>query len=134
MTDRTYRLLLGALLLVLLYFNEAVLVYTVIGVLLFEGLTNLRIPLLFGLLKGPVRAAPADVTASGVAAAALPGFTTVDAERVWRLVIGGMLLLTYILLYEWLWAFPWFMAFAILGAGVSGVCPVMAFIRWLGFK
>ena len=35
---------------------------------------------------------------------------------------------------EVIWLIPWFMGFAIMGAGVSGVCPGLLLMRWVGFK
>jgi hypothetical protein len=49
-----------------------------------------------------------------------------------------MLVSAYVLLHEYdidvLWFFPWFMGFAIMGAGASGICPVLLGLRWAGFK
>jgi hypothetical protein len=62
------------------------------------------------------------------------GLLSFDAERVWRLTVGLMLLLSYDYLGDALWFMPWFMGFAILGAGASGVCPVLTVIKALGCK
>ena len=56
-----------------------------------------------------------------------------EAEQAWRLVVGLLLDVTFYF-YDQLWFFPWFMGFAIFGAGLSGVCPVLLAIRWIGFK
>ena len=55
------------------------------------------------------------------------------SERVWRLVVGMFLLIGYSF-YSVLWFLPWFMGFAIFGAGLSGLCPVLLAIHWIGFK
>jgi len=61
-----------------------------------------------------------------------------DSFRAWRISVAIMLGGSYLLLNEQnievVWFIPWFMGFAILGAGVSGVCPVLLLIRWIGFK
>jgi hypothetical protein len=56
-----------------------------------------------------------------------------DGELAWRMMMGVVLLTTYSF-YEYLWFFPWFIGFVVFGAGVSGICPVLMALRWLGFK
>ncbi len=131
MTDRSYRTLLGLLILVALYFELAWLMYGLIIILLLEGVTNFRIPILICkarkcMLKeeDSIYVDPAEVATARFA---------VDSERIWRLVVGSFLYIAYVHL-DMLWFFPWFMGFAIFGAGLSGVCPVLLAIRWLGFR
>ena len=57
----------------------------------------------------------------------------IESERVWRILVGLFLVVGYSLV-EALWFFPWFMGFAIFGAGISGVCPVLIAVRYIGFK
>lgn len=126
MSDRTYRLILGALLLVALYFEIGNLMYFLIGVLFFEGITNLRIPILVSKLQS--HASAESILAPNQQCRRF----SFDAERAWRLIVGLILLVTYVLFYDMLWFFPWFMGFAIFGAGVSGVCPVLIAVKWAG--
>lgn len=128
MSDRTYRLLLGALLLVVLYFDITYLMYAIIGLVLFEGATNLRLPLLLNRLHGE---SAADSNLAPIRHGSRFDF---EAERAWRLIVGLMLVLTYVLFYEQLWFFPWFMGFATFGAGASGVCPMLTAVRWAGCR
>lgn len=130
MKDRTYRLLLGALLLISLYFDLHYLILALIAILLLEGISNRRIPLLVTKLRGSAIAETNNSPAPGPQNYRF----NVEAERVWRLVVGSMLLLTYVLFYEQVWFFPWFMGFAIFGAGISNICPVLIGIKWVGFK
>jgi hypothetical protein len=128
MSDRTYRLILGAVLLVALYFELGYLMYFLIGMLFFEGITNWRVPLMLRKLQGkPMGENTLAPISSGTR-------FNLEAERAWRLIVGLMLLITYILLYDKLWFFPWFMGFAIFGAGASGVCPVLIGVKWAGCK
>ncbi|WP_297527100.1 hypothetical protein [Thiohalobacter sp.] len=128
MSDRGYRALVGTLLLLGLYLERPEIVWGLIGLMLFEGVTNFRLPLvlqsLFGSEPGPDSQEP-DI---GVARIAF------DAERAWRLVVATLLFLSYHQLSEQLWFFPWFMGFAILGAGISGVCPVLMALKALRFR
>ncbi len=128
MSDRTYRLILGMLLLISLYFEISYLMYCLIGLLLLEGATNLRVPLLLRRLQG------ASATDSNLAPFQQKNRFNFEAERAWRLIVGLMLLITYVLFYDTMWFFPWFMGFTIFGAGASGVCPVLIGVKWAGCR
>ncbi len=52
MTERTFRIILGAILLAALYFDWRLVIYGYIVVLTFEGITNWRIPTLVSRLQG----------------------------------------------------------------------------------
>ena len=57
MSEHTYRLVMGTILLIILYTDINVFSYTIIGIILFEGLTNLRLNLLITRLSnkfGPI--------------------------------------------------------------------------------
>ena len=130
MTDRAYRTILGLLLLVSLYFVQNWLMYGIIVLLLLEGLTNQRVPkLVCSIRKCVTKKEYAYVNADASSKARFD----MESERVWRLVVGTFLLISFSLIDSLLF-FPWFMGFAIFGAGLSGVCPVLLAIRWAGFK
>lgn len=128
MSDRLYRLMLGALLLVALYFELPYLMYFIIAMLFFEGLSNLRLPVLLNRLRGRTQS---ECDLAPFRSTVRLGF---EAERAWRLIVALMLLVTYAFFYDRLWFFPWFMGFAIFGAGVSGVCPVLIGVKWAGCR
>lgn len=132
MDMRTYRLILGALLLISLYFDLGYLMYALIGMLFFEGITNWRLPLLVQKL----RSGSAAITEANIKLAPIHRKYrfNFEAERAWDLLAALILLVSYALFYDKLWFFPWFMGFAIFGAGVSGVCPMLAGLKWAGFK
>lgn len=130
MTNRMYRLIFGLTLLLALYFELKHVMWAVIGIAFFEGLTNLRIPkLVNGLLNNNI--GNCGEGSLGIKFKESVGF---EAERAWRLLVALMLFVTYVLFYEQVWFFPWFMGFAIIGAGVSGVCPMFLMFKWFGFK
>jgi hypothetical protein len=132
MTDRTYRTLVGLALLVGLFFDLSELIYLLVVMMFAEGLTNIRLPTVVALAGQHFSAS--DTTFAYVPEAENAHFKYgVEAERIWRFVVGVLLLVTYYY-YEQLWFFPWFMGFANFGAGISGVCPVLLAIRWIGFK
>ncbi len=132
MTDRTYRTLVGIALLIGLVFDNAAIIYALIVMMFIEGVTNFRVPKAVCHVRNCV--GKDSDTIEYMPEYGNPNFKyQTEAERVWRLVVGSLLLITFYF-YDQLWFFPWFMGFAIFGAGLSGVCPVLLAIRWIGFK
>jgi len=130
MNNRVYRSVLGLSLLLIMYFEPQYAMWAIIGILLFEGLTNLRIPKIVNLALNN-KTVDYSEGCLGVNFKERTGF---EAERAWRLLVAVMLFISYVMYYELLWFFPWFMAFAIFGAGVSGVCPMFLMFKWFGFR
>jgi hypothetical protein len=131
MTNQMYRAILGFLLLLALTFDVVVLFYVLILMLFFEGVTNLYLTKLVCQFRTCLnsQSKPTEYVQDNN-----PSFRfNVESERVWRLVVGGLLAITFYF-YEQLWFFPWFIGFAIFGTGISNVCPVLLVIRWAGFK
>jgi hypothetical protein len=129
MSNRFYRLFVGLILLTGLYFDLPVLIYTLIAVVLFEGITNLRIP----VLVSKIRTAPGNMD-EGTLGLPFQQRFNFEAERAWRLLLGSVLILVYVIFFDKVWYLAWFMGFAILGAGLSGVCPLFISLKWLGFR
>lgn len=130
MTERTFRIILGAVLLAALYFELPMVIYGYITVLLFEGITNWRIPILVSRLSGGDHQANPECTIS-------PGDNArinFEAERALRLAVAGFLIVSFVVFGKELWFFPWFIGFALFGAGLSGICPMVMGFRWLGFR
>lgn len=128
MTERFFRFILGTTLILFLYMGWDRAVYGYIGVLLLEGITNWRIPLLVSRLRYGSSSVQASETE---ARARTLGF---EAERALRLVVAGLLIISYVLFHEALWFFPWFVGFALVMAGISGICPMAMILRKTGFK
>ncbi|MCP3852611.1 MAG: hypothetical protein GY694_20645 [Gammaproteobacteria bacterium] len=150
MSNRTYRLLVGALLLIFLYFDLNMGIYVMIAVLFLEGLFNFLIPDIVNKIRYTEGESENDENLAPIQNKSRFSFS---AERAWRLVVALMLLIAFVLFNASLsnylnllhldiieqfsyinWFFPWFMGFAIFGAGISGVCPVLIAVKWLGFK
>jgi hypothetical protein len=129
MTERTFRIILGAILLAALYFDWRLVIYGYIVVLTFEGITNWRIPILVSRLQGNSAAGPTCALSPGDQAR-----FNFEAERALRLVVAAFLIVSYILFNKELWFFPWFIGFALFGAGLSGLCPMVMGFRWVGFR
>jgi len=131
MSERMFLFLVGAYILTALYLEINIMIYLLCLWLLFEAITNIRLTTLTqNLMRKPV---PAGLTVFQTQ----PRYNF-DSFRAWRISVAIMLGGSYLLLNEQnievVWFIPWFMGFAILGAGVSGVCPVLLLIRWIGFK
>jgi hypothetical protein len=128
MTERTFRLILGGTLLLILLSESIFLLYLYIGVVAFEGLTNWRIPQLISKLRyGKGHSDPSGRETSKAT-------FNIDAERVLRLVIAAILIVSVFLFPKVLWFVPWFVGFALTMAGMTGICPMAIFIKKMGFK
>jgi len=128
MNERIFRLLLGATLLLILFFELNDLLYVYIGVLAFEGLSNWRIPTLIAKLRhGPAYR----VIATDASETFKYNF---EAERAFRLVIASFLFVSCCVFPKTLWFFPWSVGFALSMAGITGICPISISFKKLGFK
>lgn len=128
MSERFFRFILGTTLILFLFMGWDRAVYGYICIVLFEGTTNWRIPILISRLRYG--------TASAGQSAPNCQLTAIDfdAERVLRMVIAGFLIVSFVVFRDALWFFPWFVGFALVMAGISGICPMAMFIRKIGFK
>lgn len=132
MTDRDFRFLFSIVLLGALYVEAQTLLRVLIGVLFLEGFTNWRLSMLATRLRYHGHAPP--YRAGDLAVAPRGSAIAFDAERAWRLLVAVLLLLACEVFPDQLWFFPWFMGFAVLGAGLSGVCPMLIALQWAGFR
>ncbi len=130
MSERVFRIILGAVLLVALYFDLRLVIYGFIAVILIEGITNWRIPILISRLQGASGAGVSDCALSPGDQARI----NFEAERALRLAVAAFLIISYLAFNKELWFFPWFIGFALFGAGLSGICPMVMGFRWLGFR
>jgi hypothetical protein len=128
MTERLFRFFLGAWLLIALYFNLAAAVYALIALLLVEGVTNRRVPGIVTHLRG------VEVANDGCVSDALASRIPFEAERALRFVLAAMLIVSCVMFRDSLWFFPWFIGFALVGAGLSGVCPMVLALRAVGLR
>lgn len=131
MSERLFLFLVGVYILIALYFGVDAMIYVLCVLLFLEGVTNARLTTLTQRLM--------HVTVpSGLVTFKTYQRFEFDALRAWRITVAFMLGGSFLLLNEYeievVWFFPWFMGFAIMGAGASSVCPVLLFIRWIGFR
>jgi len=128
MTERVFRFILGLSLLACLYFQLTTLVYIYIGILAFEGLTNWRIPILVSRLRYGA------AYKQHIAAATECPYICFDAERALRVIVVLLLVGTFVMFPQQTWFFPWFIAFMLLVAGITNICPMVMGLRWVGFR
>jgi hypothetical protein len=131
MSERIYMLAVGVLILASLYFDIDILIYVLAALLVFEGLTNIR-------LTTTLQRARHVSLDPGLVVLDLNNRFEFEAFRMWRIVVALVLVIPFAMIHEFgydmLWFFPWFMGFAIIGAGASGVCPGLLALRWAGFR
>ena len=131
MNERSYLFLVGLFILTSLYFDVDMMIYGLSVFMVFEGLTNWR--LTTALQK--VRKIKLD---TGLVAFQTKNRFDIDGLRAWRVLVAVVLTSSYVLLHQYnvdfLWFFPWFMGFAIMGAGASSMCPMLMALRWIGFR
>ena len=130
MSNRIYRLIFGITLLLALYFDQHTVLYALIALALTESVTNIRIPVVLSRIR---YGNDGDIS-EGSLGIPFKARTNFEAERGWRMSVCVMLVVSLFAYPQVLWFFPWFMGFAILGAGISGVCPVFLALKWAGLK
>ena len=129
MTERAYRLVVGISMLIFLFLQWNIAMYIILCILLLEALTNWRIPILVSKLRFPNDAIK-------VTEGENPSCTiNFEAERMLRWVVFFLVALGYTSYTAHLfWFFPWFVGLMLLLAGVTGICPMVMILRWIGMK
>ena len=125
MSERAFRLIQGVYILIALYFELDMMLYVYIGIIAFEGIFNLRVPVLVSHLRYGL--GKVDILSSS-------GEYKFEAERMLRLVVTFLFVITFILYPEPTWFFPWFIGVMLFLAGLTKICPMVMFFRYLGFR
>lgn len=128
MSERFFRLILGLVLIFLLFFKLHTVLYVYIGLLMFEGFTNFRIPILVSRLRYGKDYHEASMSGDHTSK------INFEAERALRLVIAGLLILSIVLAPESLWFLSWFIGFGLSVAGITSICPMAMLMVKLGFR
>jgi len=132
MSERVNRFILGFSLIAFLFLEWSFGVYAIIGILIFEGITNLRMPILVSKLRYSVGQTTDGLTLN---------FDendnckfTYEAERLLRFTVATTISLGFIFFEELLWFLPWFVGLNLLLAGITGTCALLILLKKLGFK
>ena len=130
MSERVFHLLIGLVLLVALCFDLKPAVYGLIAWLAFEVATNQGLTAIVSHLRYGGQYVPNKACTDGTIQCRF----NFEAERALRLVLVLLLTLSYVLFYGQLWIVTWFVGFALVAAGISGICPMIMTLRKLGFR
>lgn len=127
MTERTYRFVLGAALTLLLYFHIEPLQYVYVGVLMWEALTGFRIPQMVSRLRygSNYNDGPGDATQYRI---------EFEAERGMRVVFAAVMISAFFVVPLDYWFVSWLVAIALFLSGLVNFCPMVAMLRWIGFR
>jgi len=132
MSERFFRLILGAALWIALifsaYYETMLPIYAYTGFLLFEGLTNWRITLLINRIRYGQQPATNEAPAN------LRFIEKIDSERALRILLAGLVLVSFTVLPDFMWFLPWFFAGMLILAGTTNICPMVMFLKWSGMK
>ena len=134
MSERTFRLVLGGLLwaaLIASALYESMLpIYALVTLLLFEGITNWRIPILITRVRyGKDYQQHLEQTTCGSSPIA-----GLEAERMLRFIVTVFVLISFFVTPDLIWFLPWFVAGMLILAGVTNICPMVMFLRWIGLR
>jgi len=132
MSERFFRLIQGIYLLTALYFHLDVMIYIFMGVFIFEAVTNWRIPILVSQMRYGNQ-----ITAGATAEMSTMQIQThysFEAERMLRITVTFLLMFSFVIYREPLWFVPWFVSMMLLSAGITNICPMVMFYRYLGFR
>lgn len=127
MSERTFRFIQGLYILAALYLENDIMMYVYLGVIGFEAITNLRVPVLVSRLRygrGMVDEASEPMACK----------FNFEAERMLRVVVLLLMIFTFVLFPDITWFFPWFIGVMLLMAGITNICPMVMFMRFLGFR
>jgi hypothetical protein len=126
MSEKNFRIVLGAWLVLGLLLNSVPVIYALLALLLFEGLTNLRVPRVLVRVRSGALEETADLNPNAR--------VSFEAERALRLIVATLIIIPMSGIADFLWLLPWFVGFALIGAGLSGICPMVLALRWLGLR
>lgn len=127
MSERHFRIIMGLWLIAGLYLNSAEIIYAFLATLLFEGITNFRIPKIISKIRYGQNPPFKEKTSSTYK-------ISFEAERALRFIVAAFVATPFLESLHFFWWLPWFVGFALIGAGLSGICPMVLALRYAGFK
>jgi len=134
MTERIWRLIFGSLCLIFLALEWYSAIYVIVGIAIFEGITNLRLPVLLSKISFLNKNNPLMIQDTLTITPENRKTIPFDAHRIFRLSLSLIVIVPLLLFPQALWFVPWFVGIMLTMSGVTGVCPMMLFLQWLGFK
>ena len=135
MSERIFRLIMGVLLwasLILSAIYETMTpVYCFVGLVLFEGVTNWRIPIIISRIrygKNYKNHVGTDACSRTIF------FNKFEAERILRFIVAIFVMSSFYIAPDFIWFMPWFVAGMLILAGITNICPMVMFLRWAGLR
>lgn len=105
-------------------------IYVMIALLLFEGITNWRIPLIVTRVRyGKNYKHHLEMQASSG-----KYLGKVEAERMLRFVVVACVLLPVFVMSDLIWFLPWFVTGMLILAGITNICPMVMVLRKMGMR
>ena len=134
MSERLFRLVLGGLLWAALItsalYETLAPIYGLVALLLFEGITNWRIPVIIARIRyGKNYREYLDAPACSSRF-----LGRLEAERMLRFIVVIFVLGSFYIVPDFIWFLPWFVAGMLLLAGITNICPMVMFLRWAGLR
>ncbi|RDH86033.1 MAG: hypothetical protein DIZ80_00755 [endosymbiont of Galathealinum brachiosum] len=133
MSERQFRFIMGvglwAILIYSAYFETMIPLFVFVGTLLFEGVTNLRIPGVLSRLRYGKSTPVQEDSACNV-----KWFNKIESERVLRFIVSTFVLVPFYVMPDMIWFIPWFVASMLILAGITNICPMVMFMKWAGLK
>ena len=146
MSERLFRLILGLVLMSILYCEwvfpsyqltiaflspEPIglwrfIEYFFIALMMFEAVTNWRLTIIITRLRY------GSSSQNHLDDGNLSARYQFEAERILRLVV--VLFIACGIVFDELWWLSWFVGFMLMLAGITSICPMVMFFRWLGFR
>ena len=131
MSERLYMFVVGVCILLALYLVNNDLIFCLSAFLFLEGVSGLR------LTRMVQKARQVSLDHDMIVSVSTSRFA-IDGLSAWRVFVAMVLVSSSVLIHEYayqvFWFIPWFMGFAIMGVGATGLCPVLLGLHRVGFK
>ena len=128
MTERVNRLIFGLCLIAFLFSEWDLAVLAIPTILLFEAMTNLRIPRLISRLNYATDGPDICIDENPLCK------FDFEAERALRYTLSFIICMGFIFFDQTLWFLPYIIGLNLLLAGITGICPLLMLFRKAGFK
>jgi signal transduction histidine kinase/CheY-like chemotaxis protein len=112
----------NATLIPLFYFEKENVIFGIIALLLFEGISNIRVPIFCSIIREDQK----------VKKLILYFTDFLSPDRVLRQVLAAFIYISTQVYGENLWFFPYFIASALVYSGVTNICPMLFALKKLG--
>jgi len=107
-------------------------IFAFIGILVFEALTNWRVPIVVNRIRFGMLPNQQSATAGN---SIITDFRfSFEAERLLRIIVALILIYALIINPDSLGVFPWIIAVLLLMAGITKICPLVISFRFIGFR